>query len=231
MTLSKIFSNVLKLLVKYKSAFRSGVWMTIKLSVITVFFGLIFGSVIALMKLSDFHIWKIKPLNILSTIYVEVIRGTPLLLQLYFFYFLIPQALPFLGLDKIKCVLIALIFNSAGYVAEIIRAGIMAVDPGQTEAARSLGLNARQTLFSIVLPQAVKNILPAMGNELVMMFKETALASTFFVGEITTQSNIVGGATFLQIEAIIISGIFYLMLTLPLGRLISIYEKRLKVSD
>ncbi len=231
MTLSKIFKNVGMLLVKYRGAFRSGIWMTIKLSVITVFFGLIIGSFIALMRISDIHIGKIKPLGILSTIYIEVIRGTPLLLQLYFFYFFLPSAFPWLGLDKVKSVLIALIFNSAGYVAEIIRAGILAVDIGQTEAARSLGLSSRQTMWNIVFPQAVKYILPAMGNELVTMFKETALAATFFVGEITTQSNIVGGATFLQVEVIIISGMFYLMLTLPLGRLIGLYEKRLKVSD
>lgn len=135
MTLSEIFQNVVKLLVKYKSAYISGILMTIKLSVVTVFFGMIIGSLIALLKLSEFHIGKIKPLNILATIYVEVVRGTPLLLQLYFFVFLLPKAFPAFDLDKYACVLIGLVLNSAGYVAEIIRAGIAAVDPGQTEAA------------------------------------------------------------------------------------------------
>lgn len=231
MSLEIIFSNIAKLLTKYKWAFLSGIWMTVKLSVITVFFGLIIGSFIALLKISEVHIGRFKPLNVLATIYVEVIRGTPLLLQLYFFYFLMPKAFPFMHLDKITSVLIALILNSAGYVAEIIRSGINAVDIGQTEASRSLGLNYRQTMWNIVIPQAVKNILPAMGNELVSMIKETSMASAFFVGEITTQSNIVGGATFLQIETIIISGMFYLMLTVPLSLLVRYMEKRLKASD
>ena len=231
MTLSEIFQNVVKLLVKYKSAYISGILMTIKLSVVTVFFGMIIGSLIALLKLSEFHIGKIKPLNILATIYVEVVRGTPLLLQLYFFVFLLPKAFPTFDLDKYACVLIGLVLNSAGYVAEIIRAGIAAVDTGQTEAARCLGLNTRQTLWKVVAPQAIKNILPALGNELVSMIKETSLAATFFIGEITTQANLVGGATFLQIESLIISGSFYLVLTLGLSKIVSIYEKRLRVSD
>ena len=138
MTLREIFQNVVKLLVKYKSAYISGILMTIKLSVVTVFFGMIIGSLIALLKLSEFHIGKIKPLNILATIYVEVVRGTPLLLQLYFFVFLLPKAFPAFDLDKYACVLIGLVLNSAGYVAEIIRAGIAAVDPGQTEAGRTM---------------------------------------------------------------------------------------------
>ena len=231
MTLREIFQNVVKLLVKYKSAYISGILMTIKLSVVTVFFGMIIGSLIALLKLSEFHIGKIKPLNILATIYVEVVRGTPLLLQLYFFVFLLPKAFPAFDLDKYACVLIGLVLNSAGYVAEIIRAGIAAVDPGQTEAAHCLGLNTRQTLWKVVAPQAIKNILPALGNELVSMIKETSLAATFFIGEITTQANLVGGATFLQIESLIISGSFYLVLTLGLSKIVSIYEKRLRVSD
>ena len=99
------------------------------------------------------------------------------------------------------------------------------------EAARCLGLNARQTMSKIVIPQAVKNILPAMGNELVMMLKETSLASTFFIGEIMTQCNVIGGATFLQIETLIISGIMYLILTSAVSKLVGIYERRLAVSD
>ena len=231
MTLREIFQNVVKLLVKYKSAYISGILMTIKLSVVTVFFGMIIGSLIALLKLSEFHIGKINPLNVFATIDVEVVRGTPLLLQLYFFVFLLPKAFPAFDLDKYACVLIGLVLNSAGYVAEIIRAGIAAVDPGQTEAARCLGLNTRQTMWKVVAPQAIKNILPALGNELVSMIKETSLAATFFIGEITTQANLVGGATFLQIESLIISGSFYLVLTLGLSKIVSIYEKRLRVSD
>lgn len=230
MNLGKIFRNVGKLLIKYKSAFRSGIFMTIKLSVVTVFFGIVLGSLIALLKMSQFHIGKFKPLEALMNAYVAFMRGTPLLLQLYFFYFFLPQFLP-IDLDKYQCVMVGLVLNSAAYVAEIIRAGIAAVDPGQMEAARCLGLDYKQAMWKVVAPQAIKNILPALGNELVAMIKETSLASTFYVGEITTQANVVGGITYMQIETLIISGIFYFVLTATMGKLVGIYEKRLKESD
>ncbi|MBR5520510.1 MAG: amino acid ABC transporter permease [Oscillospiraceae bacterium] len=218
------------LMTKYHQPLLKGMLMTVQLSCVTVFFGLVFGTLVAFMKMSEFRIWKIRPLNVIATIYVEVLRGTPLLLQLYFFYFLMPKVIPALG-DKKISITVALIVNSAAYVAEIVRSGIAAVDPGQAEAARCLGLNKTQTMQKIIIPQAVKNILPAMGNELVMMLKETSLASTFFIGEIMTQCNVIGGATFLQIETLIISGILYLVLTTTVSKLVGIYERRLAVSD
>ena len=230
MSLGKIFSNVIMLMTKYHQPLLKGMLMTVQLSCVTVFFGLVFGTLVAFMKMSEFRIWKIRPLNVIATIYVEVLRGTPLLLQLYFFYFLMPKVIPALG-DKKISITVALIVNSAAYVAEIVRSGIAAVDPGQAEAARCLGLNKTQTMQKIIIPQAVKNILPAMGNELVMMLKETSLASTFFIGEIMTQCNVIGGATFLQIETLIISGILYLVLTTTVSKLVGIYERRLAVSD
>lgn len=231
MTLQELFSGVAKLLVKYKTVFASGVLTTIELSCITVFFGFLLGMGIAFMKMSSFKIWKIKPLKVLATVYVETVRGTPLLLQLNFFYFFLPMAFPALNFDKKTSVLIALSLNSAAYVAEIIRSGIMAVDPGQTEAARCLGLSNGQAMRKVVIPQAVKNILPALGNELVSMTKETSLAGTLLVGEIMTQCNMVGGASMMQIQTLIISGLLYLILTLTLSKLVSIYERKLSVSD
>lgn len=230
MSLERIFSNVIKLMVQYHQPLIKGVGITILLSTIVVFFGLIFGTVIAFMKMSNFSIGKFKPLNAIATAYVEILRGTPLLLQLYFFYFLMPALIPALDDERIS-ITVALIVNSAAYVAEIVRSGIMAVDPGQAEAARCLGLNQRQTMQKIIIPQAVKNILPAMGNELVMMVKESSLASTFYLGEIMSQQKIIGGATYLQIETLIISAILYLILTSSLSKLIGIYERRLAVSD
>lgn len=230
MSLERIFSNVIKLMVQYHQPLIKGVGITILLSTIVVFFGLIFGTVIAFMKMSNFSIGKFKPLNTIATAYVEILRGTPLLLQLYFFYFLMPALIPALDDERIS-ITVALIVNSAAYVAEIVRSGIMAVDPGQAEAARCLGLNQRQTMQKIIIPQAVKNILPAMGNELVMMVKESSLASTFYLGEIMSQQKIIGGATYLQIETLIISAILYLILTSSLSKLIGIYERRLAVSD
>ena len=230
MSLTKIFSNVIMLMTKYHQPLLKGMLMTLQLSCVVVFFGLIFGTVVAFMKMSNFKIWKLRPLNLLATIYVEVLRGTPLLLQLYFFYFLMPELIPALG-DKKISITVALVVNSAAYVAEIVRSGIMAVDPGQAEAARCLGLSQSQTMTKIIIPQAVKNILPAMGNELVMMLKETSLASTFYLGEIMSQQKIIGGATYLQIETLIISAILYLVLTASVSKLVSIYERRLAVSD
>ena len=230
MNLGRIFSNVIMLMTKYYQPLLKGMAITVALSCIVVFFGLIFGTVIAFMKMSNLHIGKFKPLNALATAYIEVLRGTPLLLQLYFFYFLMPALIPALDDEKIS-ITVALIVNSSAYVAEIVRSGIMAVDPGQAEAARCLGLSQSQTMTKIIIPQAVKNILPAMGNELVMMLKETSLASTFFIGEIMTQCNVIGGATFLQIETLIISGILYLVLTSSVSKLVGLYERRLAVSD
>ena len=230
MNLGRIFSNVIMLMTKYYQPLLKGMAITVRLSCIVVFFGLIFGTVIAFMKMSNFGIGKFKPLNALATVYIEVLRGTPLLLQLYFFYFLMPALIPALDDEKIS-ITVALIVNSAAYVAEIVRSGIMAVDPGQAEAARCLGLSQSQTMTKITIPQAVKNILPAMGNELVMMLKETSLASTFYLGEIMSQQKIIGGATYLQIETLIISAILYLVLTASVSKLVGIYERRLAVSD
>ena len=158
-----------------------GVGITLLLSAITVAFGAILGSLFALAKMS-----RIPPLRWLVNIIVEVVRGTPILLQLYIGYFIVPQLLPFMEVSDFTSIAVALVINSAAYVSEIIRSGIQAVDRGQTEAARSLGLNGGQTMLRVVLPQAVKNILPALGNEFVTMIKETSLASTFYIGDLMT---------------------------------------------
>ena len=126
-----------------------------------------------------------------------------------------------------KGVAIALCINSAAYVSEVIRSGIQAVDKGQTEAARSLGLSKGQTMRRIVMPQAVRNILPALGNEFIMMLKETSLASTFFLGDLMTACLTVKGATFLTLEPMFIVAAIYLCLTFPLSKVVGYYEKKL----
>jgi ABC-type amino acid transport system permease subunit len=173
----------------------------------------------------------VKPISLLATAYVEIIRGTPLLLQLYFFAFLLPEMLPVLELSNFTCICVALVLNSAGYVSEIIRAGIQAVDYGQTEAARSLGMTARQTMVRVVFPQAVKNILPALCNEFVTVIKETSLASTFFIGDLMTSYNVIKGAMYLVLEPLIVVGIIYFVLTFTLSKAIAVLERRLKASD
>lgn len=223
---NNFFPNIARVMTRYGGLFLEGVGYTLLLSLITVLFGALLGSLLALMRRS-----RMKPVSMLATAYVELIRGTPLLLQLYFFYFILPEALPMLNLSKFASVSVALVINSSAYVCEIVRAGIQAVDYGQTEAARTLGLSARQTMVRIVLPQAVKNILPALGNEFVTVIKETSLASTFFVGDLMTQYSIVKGSMYLVIEPLVIVGIIYFLLTFSLSKLIAAFERRLKVSD
>lgn len=221
-----VFDNIMKILSRYGGLFLEGTGYTLLLSLITVVFGTIIGSLLALCRRSKF-----TPVTVLSSAYVELIRGTPLLLQLYFFYFLLPKILTFVEISKFASIAIALAINSSAYVAEIIRSGIQAVDRGQTEAARSLGLNGRQTMLRIVLPQAVKNILPALCNEFVMVIKETSLASTFFVGDLMTQYKTVESALFLTIEPLIIVGVIYFVLTFTLSKAVEVFERRMNSRD
>lgn len=227
MDLGTIIENIGMLFTKYWRVFlMEGLTTTITLSAITVFFGAILGALLALGKLSHF-----KFLRFLITAFVEFIRGTPILLQLYFGYFILPMAFPWLGLSDYASIAVALVINSSAYVSEVFRSGIQAVDRGQSEAARSLGLNKTQTMVHVVLPQAVKNILPALGNEFVTMIKETSLASTFYIGDLMTSYLKVKGATFLSFECLLIVGIIYFVLTFTLSKLIGLYERRLKKND
>ncbi|MBO4854205.1 MAG: amino acid ABC transporter permease [Oscillospiraceae bacterium] len=227
MNFSTIGQNIVRLLIKYWDKFLiTGLSYTLSLAAITVFFGTIFGALIALMRMS-----RIPPLRWVSSVYTEIIRGTPMLLQLYLFYFGLPQLLPFLNRQQYACVAIALVCNSAAYVSEIIRSGIQAVDIGQTEAARSLGFSQAQTMRYIVLPQAVKNILPALGNEFIMVTKDTSLASTFFIGDLMTQVLLIKGATYLPIEPLTIAAIIYFLLTFVLSKLVGLLERRLRRGD
>lgn len=175
MDITTLINNIIKIMSKYWDVFLiKGLSVTLSLSAITVLFGTIFGFLLALVKLG-----RSKIANFLVAVFVEVIRGTPILLQLYVGYFIVPLLVPSLGLSTYASIAVALVINSSAYMTEVIRAGIQAVDRGQDEAARSLGLNKAQTMLKVVLPQAVKNILPAIGNEFIMIIKETSLASTF----------------------------------------------------
>lgn len=217
------FENIWWLLSKYWQKFLlEGIGYTLSMAAITVVFGAILASVLALIKMS-----KIAPLRWLASIYIEIIRGTPMLLQLYFFYFALPVLIPILNKQGYACVCIALVCNSAAYLSEVIRSGIQAVDGGQTEAAMSLGFNKFKTMWYIVLPQAIKNILPALANEFIMVIKDTSLASTFFIGDIMTQCLLVKGATFLPIEPLIIVGVIYFVLTFTLSKIVGAVERKM----
>ena len=223
MSLTKMFG----LWVKYWDKFLiTGLGYTLALAAIAVILGTVLGALLALMRMAKF-----KPLNWIAGAYIGIIRGTPMLLQLYFFYFGLPKLIPILNKQQFACVAIALVCNSAAYVSEIIRSGIQAVDIGQTEAARSLGMSQGLTMTQIILPQAVKNILPALGNEFIMLVKDTSLASTFFIGDITTQYLLIKGATYLSIEPLVIAGILYLVLTFILSKLLAFFERRMRRGD
>ena len=217
--------NLLDIIGSYGGVYLAGLWGTLWISFVTVVAGTLLGIVLAALKLT-----RIRLLEILIDLYIEVIRGTPVLLQLYFFWLFLPDVLQ-LDMSNTACVVVALIVNSSAYIAEIIRAGIQAVDIGQTEAARSLGMTDFHCLTRIVLPQAVKNILPALGNEFIAMIKETSLASTFFVPELMTAYKTVQSSTFLSVESLMISGLIYLVINFALSRLVKLLEKRLRASD
>jgi len=216
----------MRLLSKYGMNFVNGLGTTLLLAFISVAIGCLIGAIVAIMKLA-----KNKPLNWIATVYIEIIRDTPLLLQLYFFYFLLPDIMPALKLSKFTCIAVALVINSGAYMSEIFRSGIQSIDRGQTEAARSLGLSASQTMLRIILPQAFKNVLPAMCNEFVAVTKETSLASTFYVGDLMTQYQTISGKTYLVIEPLIIIGVIYFVVTFTMSKLIAVLERRLKAGD
>ena len=199
-----------------------GLMGTLWLAAVTVIFGTAIGTILAMMRLSRF-----KAPGEFVRLYVWMLRGTPILLQLYFFWIFLPRVLPF-EMSDLACIVTALIVNSSSYVSEIIRAGIQAVDIGQTEAARSLGLGSGMTMRYVVLPQAIKNILPALGNEFINMIKQVSLASVFFINELTTSYRTVLSATYRPIESIIIAGIIYLMLTTVLTWVMDRFEARMR---
>ena len=207
-----------------------GIKYTLLISFVAVLFGAIFGSILFYMKSSNFHIWKIKPLKILAVAYIEIIRGTPMILQIFIVY---AGAEPFLVIDltALQSAFIAIALNSAAYVSEIVRAGIDAVDKGQMEAARSLGMKKSTAMMLIVIPQAVKNILPAIGNEFVAIIKESSMASIIGVNELMFAGKVVVGSTYLGLEPYIVAAVFYFIMTFTLGRIISLIERRMKKSD
>ncbi len=217
--------KIIRLWNMYYMTFWKGVWGTLWLSALTVFFGTMLGMLIALMRMG-----KSRILRAFSDIYIEILRGTPILLQLYFFWIGLPKLVPF-ELTDTQCILAALIVNASAYISEIIRAGINAVDKGQWEAARSIGLTETHVMTRIILPQAVKNILPALCNEFISTVKGTSLASVFFVGELMTSYKTVQSATFLALESLTIVGIIYFVLNFVLSKMLVLLERRLTISD
>ena len=217
--------KIIKILAKYYMVFLKGLWGTIWLASVTLVCGTVLGLLVAFLRMSKF-----KPASAIAATYIQILRGTPILLQLYFFWVLLPKVLPFYMSD-LACIVVALIINASASIAEIVRAGISAVDPGQWEAGRSIGLTEIHLMQKIIMPQAIKNILPALVNQFISCIKETSLASVFFVRELTTAYKTVTASTFLTIQPLLISGMIYLVVTTVLSFAARRIEGRLKASD
>lgn len=215
---------------EYMPYFIDGVKWTLLISLISVLLGVLLGSILCFMKRSNFVIFKINPLKIIANVYIEIIRGTPMLLQIMIVYIAFDELLG-INMSPLTAGIIAVSLNSAAYVSEIIRAGIDAVDRGQLEAARSLGMNQFMAMRLIIMPQAIRNILPAIGNEFVTVIKESSMASVIGVGELMYAAKVIRGKTFRGFEPLIVAAVFYFVITFTLGRLMNYIERRMKAGD
>lgn len=214
---------------RYVGILFVGLFLTLVLAVIAVGSGTMLALVPAFLRLSGNRI-----LRFLGTAYVELIRGTPLLVQVLIVYsfFRMPVTL-FLGIDLSSFIpgMIALLVNSSAYVAEVIRGGILSVDRGQSEAAASLGMTRGLAMRKIILPQAVKNIVPALGNEFVTLIKETSIFMYLGIAELMYAATIVRTSTYAVKESYIVAAVLYFLLTFPTAKLMGLLERRLKRSD
>lgn len=202
-----------------------GIWVTLKFVFVSILLGLILGTLLALCKIT-----KNKLLKGFANVYTSIFRGTPLILQLMFIYLAVPQLTGY-DIEPYLTAILAFGLNSAAYVSEIIRAGIMAVDKGQLEAAQALGVPYRQMMQDIILPQAVKNILPALINEFVTLTKESALVSTIGYVDLMRRAQIVGADLYRNFEPLIFVGLIYWVMIFILTKLGEAVERRLRQSD
>ncbi|CDR31490.1 Glutamine transport system permease protein glnP [Acholeplasma oculi] len=213
----------------YWEIFLKGLSMTLLLAVMAVVLGTLLGFIPAFMRIG-----KNKVLNFVATAYVELIRGTPLLVQVLLIYsFVKIPTMVFIGIELSSFIpgMLALLINSSAYVSEVIRGGILSVDKGQREAGLSLGLSEQKTLRLIILPQAIKNIIPQLGNEFVTIIKETSIFMYLGIAELMYSAQIIRSQTYQVKEAYIVVAVLYFALTFPTSRLMSYFEKRLKRSD
>jgi len=201
-----------------------GLKNTIVMALFATFIGVLLGVIIAIVKDSNEKNGKFKVLNLLCSTYVNIIRGTPVLLQLMIIYYVIFKSVEING---VLVGVIAFGLNSAAYVAEIIKAGINSVNKGQLEASRALGFNYSQSMRYVIMPQAIRNILPALGNEFITLLKETSVASYIGIIELTKASDIIASRTYDYFFPLIIIAIIYLIMTLGLSKLVKLMERKL----
>jgi His/Glu/Gln/Arg/opine family amino acid ABC transporter permease subunit len=210
---------------KYYGFFIDGTFITLYLSFFGVICGVVLGIFLALMKLSKNLVFKS-----FASAYIELLRGTPLLVQLYIVYYGLPKLVG-MDFEDITLGIVAISLNSAAYVGEIIRAGIQSIDKGQLEAARSLGMPHKTAMINIIIPQAFKNILPALGNEFIVLIKESAIVSVVGIHDLMYNADTVRGNTYLPFEPLIVTALIYFTITFTLSKLMGLLERRLRAGD
>ncbi|MFD2171570.1 amino acid ABC transporter permease [Tumebacillus lipolyticus] len=202
-----------------------GIKVTLQYTLLSALLGFIWGTVLSLFKISS-----VKPLKWFGIAYTSIFRGTPLILQLTIVYFATPQLTGY-QITALEAGVLAFSLNSAAYISETIRAGILAVDKGQREAAMALGVPYRRMMIDIILPQALKNILPALVNESIALLKESALVSTIGAADVLRRATIVGAEKYVYFEPLIVAGIIYYVLVMALTFGARLLERRLRRSD
>ena len=206
----------------------NGLGTTLLITFFSVLIGMVLGFIIAIVRFTHDKTGKMQVGNFLCRIYLTVIRGTPVVVQLLIIYFVIFASVP---ISKIFVAIIAFGINSGAYVAEIVRSGIASIDDGQFEAGRRLGLNYRQTMISIILPQAFKNVLPALANECIVLLKETSVSGYIAVQDLTKGGDIIRSQTYSAFMPLISVAIIYLVMVVVLSHFVTKLERRLRQSD
>ncbi|AIK36448.1 amino acid ABC transporter permease [Bacillus pseudomycoides] len=202
-----------------------GLEVTLKIVAVSALVGFILGTLLALCKIA-----RVRVLNIAADLYTSIFRGTPLVLQLMIIYFGVPQMIGY-DIPAFLAAVLAFSLNSGAYMSEVIRAGIQAVDKGQTEAAMALGVPYRKMMKNIILPQALKNILPALVNEFATLTKESAVVTVIGATDLMRRAYIVGGETFKYLEPLLFVGLVYYILVIILTLVGKAIEGRMKKSD
>ncbi|MEG0283787.1 MAG: amino acid ABC transporter permease [Erysipelotrichales bacterium] len=203
--------------------FFKGLGTTMSIALFGVIIGIIIGIILAIFKLSNSKI-----LRGIATSYINFVRGTPLILQMYFIFYVPALINPSLDFPPFLAGVVAVGLNSAAYVAEIFRGGILSVDKGQTEAARSLGLNHKKTLSMIIVPQAFKTVLPSLGNEFINVIKETAIISVIGAHDLMYYGKQAGTLTLNPYPGLILAGVMYFVVVYILTKLVGLLERRLQ---
>ena len=205
-----------------------GLGVTLEATFFAVIIGIVIGFLVAIVRSTYDKTGKLKILNVICKIYLTVIRGTPVVVQLLIIYFVIFAST---DVDKVIVAIMAFGLNSGAYVSEIFRSGIMSIDNGQFEAGRSLGFNYVQTMIYIIMPQAFKNVLPALGNEFIVLLKETSVSGYIALQDLTKGGDIIRSRTYDALFPLLAVAFIYLIMVMIFTKLVNMLERRLRSSD